>query len=177
MRCIRHAAVGIAVLLASSCRAGPENEEPPRVTVGAQDSSWFTERDVLLAELSRREAQWAAQRPNAYRFRATWAIMAHYRKGDVMAVNGRPLVVCDTTGVPADTDTRATVGLDVPALFESIRTELADTTQGVMVRFDPTLGFPLYIQIDNRWMTDVGYLRMVEDFRAIPEDRAQCAAI
>lgn len=102
--------------------------------------------------------------------------MSSFKRGDVVAVAGRPLIVCDTTGAPADVDTHARIAVDVAALFESIRTELVDTTQGVIVRFDSTRGFPVYIQIDDRWMTDVGYLRAVEHFRAIPEHRAKCDA-
>lgn len=171
----RRASLGIVALLASGCGGGAESTEQPDVFAVAHDSSWFTERDALLTELSRREAQWAARRPPAYRFHATWAVMSYYYTGDVMAAVGRPLVVCDTLGAPADTVTRAHIGVDVPALFESIRTALTDTTHAVIVRFDSTLGFPAYVQVGNRWVTDMGYLHMVEYFRQIPEHRAKCA--
>ena len=46
----------------------------------------------------------------------------------------------------------------------------------LLVEFDPTYGFPASVQISNRWITDTGYIRSLERFRAIPEDRARCAA-
>lgn len=73
--------------------------------------------------------------------------------------------------------TREYIEVDVPELFQGIRAALSDTTNAVYVRFDPTRGFPKYLEIGDRWVTDVGYIRKVERFEAIPEDRAQCAAI
>jgi len=131
---------------------------------------------VLLAEVTRREAQWAAQRPPAYRFRATWADFGMYFRGDVIVAPGRPLVLCDTVGAPADSVTREYLEVDIPALFQEIRVALTDTTRAVFVQFDPAQGFPRYHEIDNRWISDAGYIRKVESFWAIPEDQAHCAS-
>src|SRR5687767_4231067 len=107
MRYFHRAAVGIVVLLAGACGGRNERaQERAPMFVSARDSSWFAERAALLDELSRREAQWAALRPPAYRFRTTWTTMGSYYRGEVVAVAGRPLLVCDTTGLPANADTR-----------------------------------------------------------------------
>jgi hypothetical protein len=178
MRSQHRVTLVIFLLLAGSCRAySRQVETPPRRFHVGSDGSWFAERDTLLAELSRREAQWAAQRPRAYRFRTMWANMGMGFRGDVVAAPGRPLIVCDTLGVPANSSTREFLAADVPDLFQSLREALADTTRSVFVEFDPVRGFPTHLEIGNRWMTDVGYIRDVEHFRAIPEDRAHCAAI
>ena len=178
MRSHHRVTLCILLLLAGSCRADSRQvETPPRRFHVGSEGSWFAERDTLLAELLRREAQWAAQRPPAYRFRTMWANMLTYYRGDIVVTAGRPLIVCDTVGGPADSSTREFLDADVPDLFQSLRDALADTTRSVFVEFDPVRGFPTHLEIGNRWMTDLGYIRDVERFRAIPEDRAHCAAI
>jgi hypothetical protein len=174
----RRAALGLVVLLVSGSRASSQQPVglPPDMFQVASERSWFAERAVLLPELTRREAQWAAQRPPAYRFRATWANFGMAFRGDVIVAPGRPLVLCDTAGVPADRETREYIGVDVPGLFQEIRAALADTTRAVFVQFDPARGFPRYHEINNRWRTDAGYIRQVESFRAVPEDQAHCAS-
>ena len=177
MRSHRRAALAVLVLLANGCGTGdrPAEPRPARFSVES-DTAWFTERAALLAELSRREAQWVARRPPAYTVRAMRATMTTSTRGELVAVAGRPLVVCDTAGAPADERTREFIALDPPALFQELRQALADTTRAVFVEFDPAYGFPVNLQISNRWITDTGYIRTWEHFRAIPVDRARCAA-
>jgi hypothetical protein len=178
MRSPRRLALAAFLLLTIGCGTNVRPAEPPpeRFSV-ASDRAWFAERDALLAELSRREAQWVARRPPAYRVRAMWANMGTYHRGELVSVAGRPLVVCDTVGAPADERTREFIAIDIPELFQELRTALADTTHAVFVDFDPAYGFPASLQISERRITDTGYIRTLERFRAIPEDRARCAAI
>ena len=179
MRHHRRAALGLVMLLASCSRASSQRAYglPPDMFRVDSDRSWFAERAALLAELSRREAQWAAQRPPAYQFRSTWANFGILFTGDVIAAPGRPLVICNmnTVGAPADSVAREDIAVDVPALFKEIRTALTDTTRAVYVQFDPVQGFPMYLEIQNRWVSEAGYIRRAERFRAIPEDQAHCA--
>jgi hypothetical protein len=175
------AALGVIawLMLASRGRARVEGGTPPRTAfqVVAGDTAWYTERATLLAELSRREAQWAARRPAAYRFRAMWANMGSYYRGDLIAAPGRPLVICDTIGAPADRVTREFLEADIPELFQSLRTALADTTRRVFVEFDAGWGFPAHLEIGDRWITDLGYIRDVERFHATLLPQLGCAGI
>lgn len=137
----------------------------------AHAAEWAREREALLAELPRREAQWAASGPRSYRYRAGRANVVTRYVGDVTVRPGAAPLVRDTTGALLDSTATAVLAVDVPGLFRRIHEALADTAYLTRVQFDSTLGFPTLISVDHKRMSDIGYGHSASRFRALPAGR------
>jgi hypothetical protein len=117
------------------------------------------------AQLNVAEAKWKRASPAQYQFVFRYSAMFHYvgcesGRFQVRVVNGLPKELSDCKSVKNSFAT-------VPRLFKYLRGVLAREPDTIEVSFDPTLGYPIRLEVDySKQISDDYFTFEISDFAA-----------